>query len=63
MTEEMKNCLSVDHDGPFHRPKRPQEEMDAILDKFSEENINTYNRSYKDILAKLFSMDSVSNLV
>ena len=61
MTEGMRKCLSVGHDGPFRRPKRPQEEIDAILAKFSKENINIYERSYVDIMTKLFSLDSVSS--
>ena len=61
MTEGTRKCLSDDHDGPFHRPKRPQEEMDVIFAKFSKENINIYSHSYKDIMTKLYSMDSVSS--
>ena len=61
MTEGMRKCLSVDHDGPFYRPKRPQKEMDVIFAKFSTENINIYNHSYKDIMTKLHSLDSVSS--
>ena len=27
MTEGTRKCLSDDHDGPFHRPKRPQRQL------------------------------------
>ena len=60
MTNELKLCLTEDFEGPFRRPLRPQEEKEAILNKFSKESIDSFNHSYEDILKKLYSMDSIS---